>query len=226
MKQWKHLFKLDPAKDISDEKLKLLCISNTDALIIGGTDQITYENVYELFTRVRTYNLPLILEVSSREAIVPGFDYYFIPMVMNSRRKKWMMDIQHEVIKQVKPLIDQVNLYYEGYCILNEDSKAFQKTECNLPTVEDVLAYAYMAEHVFSFPYFYLEYSGVYGEVDLVKQVKKELDQTLLIYGGGIRTRQQAKEMSAHADIIVVGNSIYTDFSDALKTVQAVKGNE
>src|SRR5690625_7900833 len=58
MKRWKHIFKLDPAKNISDENLKQLCHSGTDAIIIGGTDNVTYENVYELFTRVRRYHLP------------------------------------------------------------------------------------------------------------------------------------------------------------------------
>lgn len=223
MKQWRHIFKLDPAKIISDQQIKRLCSSKTDAIIIGGTDHITYENVYDLLTRVRTYDLPVILEVSNLSAIVPSFDYYFIPMVLNSQEKKWMMDIQHKAIKQLKPFMNHVEIYYEGYCILNEHSKAFQKTNCILPSEEDVLAYAYMAEKVFSFPFFYVEYSGTYGDLEIVKKVKQELSKTLLIYGGGIQTREQAKEMGRYADIIVVGNSIYTNFEEALETVDAVK---
>src|SRR5690625_2819595 len=38
--EWNHVFKLDPEKEISDEKLELLCESDTDAIIIGGTDNI------------------------------------------------------------------------------------------------------------------------------------------------------------------------------------------
>lgn len=75
----------------------------------------------------------------------------------------------------------------------------------------------------FKLPVFYVEYSGIYGDPNLVKQVKNELNDTLLFYGGGITTPEQAKEMSEHADVIVVGNSIYTDFKQALKTVEAVK---
>ncbi|EIT84883.1 PcrB family protein, partial [Fictibacillus macauensis ZFHKF-1] len=33
---WKHVFKLDPAKEISDAHLELLCESGTDAIFIGG----------------------------------------------------------------------------------------------------------------------------------------------------------------------------------------------
>jgi putative glycerol-1-phosphate prenyltransferase len=40
--KWKHMFKLDPAKSISDENLEALCMSNTDAIIIGGTDLLLH----------------------------------------------------------------------------------------------------------------------------------------------------------------------------------------
>ena len=52
--------KLDPAKSISDENLEALCMSNTDAIIIGGTDDVTEEdNVIHLMSRVRRYPLPV-----------------------------------------------------------------------------------------------------------------------------------------------------------------------
>src|SRR5690625_4085670 len=223
MKQWQHLFKLDPAKEISDENLQKICESGTDAIIIGGTDQNTEENVMELLFRVRQYAVPCIQEISSMDAISPGFDYYFIPMVLNSNEKKWLMDIHHEAIKQYKSMINWDEIVMEGYCILNDQSKAFVKTNSFLPTAEDVLSYAVMAEHLFKLPIFYLEYSGVYGDVNLVEKVKNELQDTLLIYGGGISSESEAKEMSQQADIIVVGNSIYTDFNEALATVLAVK---
>src|SRR5690625_7165988 len=95
IEQWKHMFKLDPAKEISDEHLEQICESNTDAVIVGGTDHITLEGVLDLLSRIRRYMVPCILEVSTIDAITPGFDYYFIPMVLNSTEKKWMMDIHH-----------------------------------------------------------------------------------------------------------------------------------
>src|SRR5690625_3596498 len=148
MKRWKHIFKLDPAKNISDENLKQLCHSGTDAIIIGGTDNVTYENVYELFTRVRRYHLPTILDVSTFTAFVPYFVSYCIPIVKDSMEKKWMIDIQHKALKQLKPFFENIDIYYEVYCILNDYSKEFQKTRCKLPFYEDILIYAHMAEHV------------------------------------------------------------------------------
>ena len=38
-KEWKHVFKLDPNKAISDEELELVCESGTDGIIVGGSDQ-------------------------------------------------------------------------------------------------------------------------------------------------------------------------------------------
>src|SRR5690625_3292261 len=223
IKRWKHLFKLDPAKEISDNELHELCESGTDAIVIGGTDNITPEGVLELLYRVRQYAIPCIQEISTIESITPGFDFYFIPMVLNSTEKKWMMDIQHEAIKQYKAMINWDEVLVEGYCILNEHSKAYRKTNCILPDEDDVVSYAFMAEHIFNLPIFYLEYSGIYGNPNLVEKVKQELKDTTLVYGGGITTAEQAKEMGKSADIIVVGNSIYTDFNSALSTVAAIK---
>src|SRR5699024_8477723 len=167
MNEWKHLFKLDPAKEISDEDLELVCESGTDAIIVGGTDNVTLDGVLDLLSSIRRYSVPCILEVSNMEAITSGFDYYFIPMVMNSTKKKRMMYIKNETIKQYKEKIEWDEIFIEGYCILNEETKAFQHTNCSLPLKEDVIAYAYMAEHIFHLPIFYMEYSGTYGDPEM-----------------------------------------------------------
>lgn len=223
MNEWKHIFKLDPAKEISDEKIEQICTSGTDAIIVGGTDHVTLDGVLHLLSKIKQYKVTSILEVSTIDAITPGFDYYFIPMVLNSTDKKWVMDVQHEAIKQFKSFMDWDTIFMEGYCILNEHSKAFIKSKSKLPDDEDVLAYAHMAEHMFKLPIFYVEYSGIYGNPRLVQQVKYELKDTLLFYGGGIENRHQAKEMKEHADVIIVGNSLYTNFKEALRTVEAVQ---
>lgn len=223
MNEWEHLFKLDPAKEISDADLKRVCESGTDAIIVGGTDNVTRAGVLDLLTRIKDFSVPCILEISELDAIMPGFDYYFVPMVLNSQDKKWMMDIHHQAIKQYRQMMNWDEIFIEGYCIVNEESKAFIRTNCYVPTVEDLTAYAYMAEHIFHLPIFYVEYSGKYGDPNMVQQAKKELDETLLFYGGGIEYPSQAREMKEHADVIVVGNSIYTNLQQALKTVQAVK---
>jgi len=54
-----------------------------------------------------------------------------------------------------------------------------------------------------------LEYSGTYGSPEVVEAVSRVLGDTRLWYGGGIRTPEQAAEMGALADAIVIGNAVY-----------------
>ncbi|MFQ3544250.1 heptaprenylglyceryl phosphate synthase [Halobacillus rhizosphaerae] len=223
MKEWDHVFKLDPNKEITDENLELVCESGTDAVIVGGTDGVTLDGVLHLLARIRRYEVPCILEISNLEAITPGFDFYFVPMIMNSEEKQWMMDLQHQAVKEYGDIMDWEEMLAEGYCVLNPEAKVFTHTQCRLPDSEDTIAYARMAEHMFHLPIFYLEYSGTYGDPELVQEVARELNQTTLFYGGGIRTKQEAEEMKSFADVIVVGNIIYDNLKAALQTVKAAK---
>ena len=83
-REWKHVFKLDPNKEISDDAFEKVCESGTDAILIGGSDGVTLENVLQLMARVRRYTVPCVMEISSVETVTPGFDLYFIPSVLNS----------------------------------------------------------------------------------------------------------------------------------------------
>jgi putative glycerol-1-phosphate prenyltransferase len=222
--EWKHVFKLDPDKEISDEKLEMICESGTDAIIVGGSDNVTMDNVLNLMSRIRRYLVPCVLEVSAIESIMPGFDLYFIPSVLNSTNTKWVMGLHHEAVKEYGEIMSWDELIVEGYCILNRDCKAAALTEANTElSADDVVAYARMAENMFHMPIFYIEYSGKYGDVNVVQAASSVLTSTKLFYGGGISTPEQAAEMAEYADVIVVGNVIYEDFQAALKTVKAVK---
>ena len=224
LNEWRHVFKLDPNKEINDDMLEKLCESGTDAIIVGGSDNVTLEGVLDLMARIRRYSVPCVLEVSSLESITPGFDLYFIPTVLNSRDSKWIVGLHQQAVKEYGEFMNWDEIFVEGYCILNEDCKAakLSNADTNL-TLEDVVAYADMAEKMFSLPIFYVEYSGTYGDSELVREVSKRLENTVLFYGGGIVNAEQAKEMAQHADVIVVGNVIYDDFENAMATVKAVK---
>lgn len=223
-KEWRHIFKLDPAKEIDADALEKVCESGTDAIIIGGSDGVTLDNVIDLLMRIRRYAVPVALEVSTIESITPGFDFYFIPSVLNSQETKWVKDLHHAATKEFGEVMNWDEIIPEGYCILNPDCKAAKLTNAKQPeTDEDIIAYAQMVEHLFKFPVFYMEYSGMYGNVDVVKKVKAGLQNTRLYYGGGIKTANEAREMASYADTIIVGNQVYDNLAEALKTVQAVK---
>lgn len=224
VREWSHVFKLDPDKYISDKDLEKICESGTDAIIVGGTDGVTLEKVLDLMARIRKFAVPCVLEVSTIDSITPGFDLYFIPTVLNSRDVKWITGLHHEAVKEYGDIMNWEEILVQGYCILNEDCKAARVTNSrtDLP-LDEVRAFAMMAEKMFHLPIFYLEYSGMYGDAALVSEIKATLEETVLFYGGGIQSAEQAKEMAEHADVIVVGNIIYKDLQAALKTVEAAQ---
>lgn len=224
VREWRHAFKLDPNKDISEKDLEKVCESGTDAVIIGGTDGVTLDNTLQLMSRVRRYAVPCCLEVSDPDAIAPAYDLYLIPAVLNSKNTTWITGAHHKAVKAYGEWMNWNEIVMEGYCILNPDCKAAQLAEAATGLDDDdVLAYASMAEHMFKFPVFYLEYSGTYGDPKLVEKVKTVLEDTVLFYGGGIRTAAQAAEMARAADVVVVGNVVYEDIHEAVKTVRVVK---
>ncbi|MEK5037049.1 heptaprenylglyceryl phosphate synthase [Sporosarcina sp. FSL K6-3457] len=221
---WRHAFKLDPAKTVTDEQLELLAESGTDGIIVGGTDGVTLDNVLDLLVRIRRFSVPVALEISTVESVTPGFDYYFIPTVLNSTKVEWVNGIHHAAMREYGHMMDWDEIVMEGYCILNPDCKAAKLTGVTaVPDEEDVVAYARMAEHLFKLPVFYMEYSGSYGDPTIVEAASRVLDNTKLFYGGGIKNAADAKTMAAIADTVIVGNVIYDDLAAALSTVDAVK---
>ena len=220
---WRHVFKLDPAKEIAEDALKQVCESGTDAILIGGTDGVTLELVLDLLIRVRQYKIPVALEISNIDSVTPGFDFYFIPSVLNSTKTAWVKDLHIEAIKEFGDYMDWNELVPEGYCILNADCKAARATDAQTSlSREEVIAHARLAEHFFKLPIFYVEYSGVYGDPNMVQAAKNVLTNTRLFYGGGITSAKQATEMAMIADTIVVGNHLYDNLNEALETVKAV----
>lgn len=220
--QWKHLFKLDPDRVISDAALERICLSGTDAVMVGGSSGVTFDNTVDLLYRVRQFEVPVVLEVSEQDAIVPGFDLYLVPLVLNTEQGKWIVGEQHRAIKQFGQMIPWSVIVPEGYVILNKQSKVAERTGANVDLdADDLAAYAEMADHLLSLPVLYLEYSGRFGDMALVKRTRETLEHARLFYGGGIDNVDKARQALTAADTIIVGNAIYDDLEQALQTVAA-----
>ncbi|GGB10650.1 heptaprenylglyceryl phosphate synthase [Macrococcus hajekii] len=223
---WQHAFKLDPAKSIDDDALQKICESGTDAIIVGGTDDVTMDNVLDLMSRIRRYTVPCALEISNLESVIPGFDRYLVPSVLNSPNVQFHNGLLIEALKQYGHMLNFEEFTMEGYIVLNPDSKVAKLTAADTSLDSDSLyAYGQMVEHFYRYPVCYIEYSGTYGDVSKVAELKSALQNTRLVYGGGIETLQQAQEMFQYADTIVVGNIIYSDLKQALETVK-IKGKK
>lgn len=224
---WKHVFKLDPDKPISDEALEKVCMSGTDAILVGGTTGVTFENTVDLLSRIRRYELPCALETTDEEAVVPGFDLYLIPVVLNTGQGEWITGRHQRAMREFGAMADWTAMAAEGYVILNPESTAARITGAvPLAGAKDLAAYARMADRLFHLPIFYVEYSGMFGNMEWVQQARNVLDRARLFYGGGIDGAEKARLAAQSAHTVVVGNIIYENLERALETVPAVKMNE
>jgi phosphoglycerol geranylgeranyltransferase len=223
-RQWKHVTKLDPAREISDKDLEIVATGGTDMLLIGGTQGVTREKVASLIRRLESYDVVKVQEPSSpRNVVFEGVDYFFIPSVINSQDPRWIVGFHMEWIKEWRALFGELpwqKIAGEAYIVLNPDSAVGRATKArtNL-AIDEAVAYATCAEKYLHFPIVYIEYSGMYGDRRLVEQVKQSLSEAHLFYGGGINSRDRAKEMAGYATI-VVGNIVYEDMDTYLETLK------
>ncbi|MCA0757587.1 heptaprenylglyceryl phosphate synthase [Paenibacillus sp. N4] len=221
---WRHVFKLDPDREISDETLDAVCSSGTDAIIVGGSSGVTFENTVDLMSRIRRYSVDCALEVSTLEGAVPGFDGYFIPLVLNTDRAEWINGRQTEGLIEYGSFVPWEETAAQGYIILNEDATAAKLTGAKTELSEDELvAHVRMADRLMRLPVVYLEFSGRFGDMRLVKRARSAVSGARLFYGGGVDNAEKARQAAEAAHTVVVGNVIYADLEAALSTVAAVK---
>jgi phosphoglycerol geranylgeranyltransferase len=225
-KDWVHVTKLDPDKQLKPGDIDAIAASGTDALMLSGTLNVTQENLTALLKQVKAYSLPLVVEPSGPEAVLmQGIDYVFLPSVMNTTDVQWIIGKHRMWVQQQKLQVPWDRIVPEAYIVLNPDSSVGKVTRsiCNLKP-EEVAAYTTLADHYFHFPIVYIEYSGTFGDPNVVKAASDVLDKSILYYGGGINSAERAAQMSRYADTIVVGNAVYDQGAAVLKaTVDAVQ---
>jgi phosphoglycerol geranylgeranyltransferase len=225
-KDWVHVTKLDPDKQLKPGDIDVIAASGTDALMLSGTLNVTKENLTALLKQVKSYDLPLVMEPATPEAILmQGIDYVFVPSVVNSTDTQWIIGKHRLWVQSQKEKIPWDFIVPEAYIVLNPDSSVGKITKalCNLRP-EEVAAYTALADHFFHFPVVYIEYSGTYGDPNVVKAASDVIDKSILYYGGGINSAEKAAQMSKYANTIVVGNAVYDQGAAVLKaTVDAIQ---
>lgn len=85
---------------------------------------------------------------------------------------------------------------------------------------EQIAGAVLATESFYGFPIFYIEYSGTYGGPRDVTAAVKYLNETVLLYGGGIKRRARTEEiLNAGADAVVVGDCFHEDPQQYLQTI-------
>jgi len=224
--QWDHVLKVDPDKDlVAGDTFEDICTSGTDAIEIGGTTGMTEEKMERVVSACREYDVPLFQEPSNPGVVIedPGLDGYLIPTVFNAGDPFWITGAHKEWAR-----LDDVEwdrTHTEAYVVLNPEASVAEYTEANCDLdAEEVGAYASIAEHLFGQEIVYLEYSGTFGDPEIVETATNAIDDATLFYGGGIHDYDSAATMGAVADVVVVGDLVHEEGVEAVEaTVRGAK---
>ncbi|NTW05416.1 MAG: hypothetical protein HGA27_04795 [Peptococcaceae bacterium] len=107
--------------------------------------------------------------------------------------------------------------------VCNQESAVGRLTESGKVTMEDAAAYTCLAEKLLGLPVLYIEYSGIYGDMDLVRRVSQTRKKIQLFYGGGIENIEQLDEVASYVDTVILGNVFYEDSDAAILLVESFK---
>ncbi|MFC3959228.1 heptaprenylglyceryl phosphate synthase [Halovivax cerinus] len=153
-------------------------------------------------------HLSMYTELASKPASMLGTSLPVVGSVIESKAEDAVADISEKIVG-------------EGYVIQHTDSAAARTAGATEPfTTEEVAGAALATETFYDFPIFYVEYSGTYGGPEDVAAAAKHVDETVLLYGGGIDSRVKAEEiLDAGADAIVVGDCFHDDREKFAETI-------
>ncbi|PSQ18344.1 geranylgeranylglyceryl/heptaprenylglyceryl phosphate synthase [Halobacteriales archaeon QS_8_69_73] len=217
---WDHIVKIDPDKTLPEgETFEDVCATGTDALEIGGTTGMTEAKMARVVEATAAHDIPVYIEPSNVASVVhrTGLDGYLIPVVLNAGDVFWTTGA-HKEWARLDDAINWDRTFTEAYVVLNPASSVAEYTDadCDLGA-DEVAAYAEVAERMFGQKIVYVEYSGTFGDGDLVRAAADAVDEAAVFYGGGIADYESAYEMGKRADTIVVGDLVHEEGVDAVR---------
>lgn len=219
---WSHVTKVDPDKGMSEEKAHDVAESGTDAVVVGGTQGVTRDKVLSVLSSIEA-DVPVVVEPSNPASAVGAGDGLLVPTVLNADAVDWVVGIHKEWARSNE--VDWSNVVGEGYIVMNPESAVGRLTGADTSLEpEEAAAYAEVADGLFDLPVVYVEYSGAFGDMEVVGAVNDAVEDTTVFYGGGVDGYERAKEAAAHTDCVVVGDAVHDEGVGALReTVQGVR---
>ncbi|ELY40047.1 phosphoglycerol geranylgeranyltransferase [Natronorubrum tibetense] len=222
---WNHILKIDPDKELPEGvTYGDLCATGTDAIEVGGTMGITEENMEAVVDACAEHDVPLYQEPSSPDVVIDNraLEGYLIPSVFNAGSPFWITGAHKEWVR-IDSNLDWDRTWTEAYIVMNPeaDVATYTEADCDLDA-DDVAAYAQIAERMFGQEIVYVEYSGTFGDEEIVEAAGEATEEATLFYGGGIHDYDSAATMARHADVIVVGDLAHDEGVEAVRqTVEA-----
>lgn len=227
-----HFTLIDPEK-VKDFKelsnaLKKVVDAGTDAILIGGSLQVYMDDVERIAEIIEDLNVPSILFPGSPTGLARNADAILFISLLNSDDPYYIVGAH----VTAAPLIKRFGLEVlpTGYIIVGswETSVSIIGKARPIPYDKPGIGVAYaLAAKFLGMKFIYLEAgSGAPQPVpqNFVEVVKKAIDDTVLIVGGGIRDAEKALNIvNAGADIIVTGTIVEEKIDEAIKIVTAIK---
>jgi phosphoglycerol geranylgeranyltransferase len=209
--QWKHVTKVDPDKALYDgETYAGIADMGTDAIILGGTTNVTEARVQPILDALASTEIPIFVEPTYRPSSfhTEGLSGYLLPIVLNADDPLWITGAHHEWVRSSD--LEWESVHPEAYIVLNPASAVatYTQADCNLE-IDDVVAYAELAEQILGQEIVYLEYSGMLGDPAFVAAARDTLSSAQLFYGGGIHDYDSAYEMASVANTVIVGDVLH-----------------
>lgn len=246
----RHVTKVDPAKPLPSDLdvlagTDLVLVGGSD----GVTEANTLETIQSIDAVVP--GLPVLQEPYSSthvtRATVGAADAVAVPAVFNGDHEHFVgkhVDLFTEVGRKPTdllgsnlPLVGDLvaatgreavaaiadRIVGEGYVVQHVASAAAERAGVEAAYTPDEVAGAALATETFyGFPIFYVEYSGTYGGTEDVGAAARYVEETTLLYGGGIDSREKAREiLDAGADAIVVGDCFHENPETFRETIPA-----
>jgi phosphoglycerol geranylgeranyltransferase len=219
---WSHVTKVDPDKGMSEEKARNVAESGTDAVVVGGTQGVTRDKVLKLLSSIKA-DVPVVVEPSNPASAVGAGDALLIPTVLNADAVDWIVGVHKEWARTDD--VDWSEVVGEGYIVMNPESAVGRLTGADTSLEpEEAAAYAEVADGLFDLPVVYVEYSGTFGDMEVVGAVRDGVKDATVFYGGGVDGYDRAKEAATNADCVVVGDAVHDEGVEALReTVRGVR---
>jgi len=228
-----HFTLIDPDKQKPEKAAKIAGISSsygTDAIMIGGST-VNRKRVEATTIAIKdVVHLPVIIFPNSANAVTEFADYIFFMCLLNSRKRKFLIEEQIAGAPLVRKFgIHPIGM---GYIVISTGKKRTTVEKlANLDVIKDddidkLLSYALTAQY-YGMHCVYLE-AGSGAEKPVSNEMVMAAHEALeipLIVGGGIRDGKTAFDKVEHgADVIVTGTIAEEDLRKIKEIIEAVKG--